>query len=120
VSEKLLALLISRMQQRNKCNLTGLFKERIRTRGIENKIMSRSVLVGLFALSLTAGILPDQSNASCLETYKGYVDALKDRSLSPEQRIGLHRWALRAYNACETGDVPDVEGLFERLDRQRL
>jgi hypothetical protein len=82
--------------------------------------MSRSALVGLFALSVTAGVLPDQSNASCLETFKNYVEALKDRSISLEQRNGLHRWALRAYSACETGDVRDAEGLFERLDRQRL
>jgi hypothetical protein len=94
---------------------------RLRTRGLDREQdMPRSALVGLFALSVTTGILPDQSNASCLETFKNYVEALKDRSISLEQRNGLHRWALRAYNACETGDVRDVEGLFERLDRQRL
>lgn len=28
-------------------------------------------------------------------------------------------WALRAYGASEAGDMPDVEGLFERLDKQK-
>jgi hypothetical protein len=28
-------------------------------------------------------------------------------------------WAPCAYGASETGDMPDVEGLFERLDKQK-
>ena len=58
------------------------------------------------------------SAVSCAEAYKNYVEDLQRRKISPQKRRALHRWALRAYDACDTGDVPDVEGLFERLDRQ--
>jgi hypothetical protein len=67
-----------------------------------------------------AGISPGASGAGCFETYKSHVEALKQKTITPEQRDDLHRWALRAYHACETGDLPDVDGLFEKLDRKRL
>jgi hypothetical protein len=82
--------------------------------------MPRTVLVRLFTVAVMAGLSPEESNAGCLETYKNYMEALRERNISPEERNGLHRWAQRAYNACETGHVPDIGGLFERLDRQRL
>jgi hypothetical protein len=82
--------------------------------------MERSALVGLFALAVMPGILPGRSTVGCAEAYKNYLEALKHRKISPEQRNALHRWALRAYDACETGDIPDVEGLFQRLDRERF
>ena len=82
--------------------------------------MQRSTLVGLFALTvISPGALPGQSTVGCVEAYKNFVEDLTHRDISPEQRRALHRWALRAFDACETGDVPDVEGLFERLDRQK-
>ena len=82
--------------------------------------MQRSTLVGLFALAvISPGALPGQSTIGCVQAYENYVESLKRRDISPEQRRALHRWALRAFDACETGDVPDVEGLFERLDRQK-
>ena len=83
--------------------------------------MKKSALVGLFALAvMLPAALPGQSTVGCIEAYKNYLEGLKHRKVSPEQRMTLHRWALRAYNACETRDVPDVEGLFERLERQRF
>lgn len=83
--------------------------------------MQRSTLVGLFALAvISPGALPGQSTVGCVGAYKNFIEGLKHRDISPEQRRALHRWALRAFDACETGDVPDVEGLFERLDREKF
>lgn len=82
--------------------------------------MERSALVGLLALAVMPGLLPGQSTVGCFEAYKSYLEGLKQRKISPEQRKALHRWAMRAYDACESGDVPDVQGLFEKLDRERF
>ena len=83
--------------------------------------MERSALAGLLALAVIArGALPGQGSVGCAEAYKNYVENLQRRKISPEERRALHQWALRAYDACDTGDVPDVQGLFERLDRQRF
>jgi hypothetical protein len=83
--------------------------------------MERAALAGLFALAAIApGALPGQGAVGCAEAYKNYVEDLQRRKISPEERRALHQWALRAYDACDTGDVPDVQGLFERLDRQRF
>jgi hypothetical protein len=84
-------------------------------------LRGKSALAGLCALAVVLpGALPGQSTVGCIETYNNYLEDLKRRKISPEQRMALHRWARRAYNACETGDVPDVEGLFERLERQQF
>jgi hypothetical protein len=83
--------------------------------------MERSALAGLLALAVIApGAPPGQGAVGCAEAYKNYVEDLQRRKISPEERRALHQWALRAYDACDTGDVPDVQGLFERLDRQRF
>jgi hypothetical protein len=82
--------------------------------------MERYALVGLIAVAVMPGLLPGQGTVSCAEAYKNYVEDLQHRKISPEERTALHRWALRAYDACETGDVPDVPGLFERLDREKF
>ena len=37
--------------------------------------------------------------------------------MPPEQLVILSRKALRIYDACQTGDVEDAKGLFERLVR---
>jgi hypothetical protein len=66
------------------------------------------------------GALPGQSTVGCIEAYNNYLEGPKHRKISPEQRSALHRWAWRTYNACETGDVPDVKGLFERLEGQQF
>ena len=84
-------------------------------------LRGKSAFAGLFALAvILPGALPGQSTVGCIEAYNNYLEGLKRRKISPEQRMALHRWAWRAYNACETGDVPDVDGLFERLERQQF
>jgi hypothetical protein len=60
-----------------------------------------------------------ETTADCGSIYKAYVDRLKGSVVSSERWIALHRAALRAYDACETGDLHDAEGVFERLDRNR-
>lgn len=39
------------------------------------------------------------------DAYNSYLQDLVHRGLSPEDRAALQRWAFRAYNACETGDL---------------
>ena len=83
--------------------------------------MERPAPAWLFALAVIApGALPGQGSVGCAEAYKNYVEDLRRRKISPEERRALHQWALRAYDACDTGDVRDVQGLFDRLDTQRF
>ena len=79
--------------------------------------MVRLTLIALIALGGTFGVSPGHRNFNCAEAYKSYLWELMRRELSIEQRVALHRWALRAYHACETGDLDDPKRLFERLDR---
>jgi hypothetical protein len=44
---------------------------------------------------------------------------LVHRGLSPEDRAALQRWAFRAYNACETGDLENSKAAFEKLEREK-
>jgi hypothetical protein len=48
------------------------------------------------------------------------LEALERKKISTKRLAVLRRWALRAYDACETGDLEEgVGGLFERLEKQK-
>jgi hypothetical protein len=79
---------------------------------------SKHAVVGLLALGVISGALPSGNHTNCVDTYKSYLEQLKRREMSPERRAALHRWAQRAFDACQTGDLEDPKGLFERLDRE--
>ena len=79
--------------------------------------MLRPALAGFVALGLTLSAASGQSTMHCAEIYKNHLEKLNQKQLSQEQRAALRRSALRAYNACETGDMQDAKGLFQRLDR---
>ena len=81
--------------------------------------MFRSAVIGLIALGFISSAISEQSTIDCAGTYKSYLEELKRKEISPERRAVLRRWALRVYNACETGDLEDAKGLFERLDREK-
>jgi hypothetical protein len=51
--------------------------------------------------------------------YKACMDRLQASTASFDRWIAQHRAALRAYDACETGDLDDAEGVFDRLDRSK-
>jgi hypothetical protein len=51
--------------------------------------------------------------------YKVYVANIEQTESSPERKAALNRWALRAYDACATGDLPNAKGVFDRLDRSK-
>ena len=80
----------------------------------------RGVVSGLVILALTAGAAAPQPNFDCDKAYKIFWERL-DREMyakmPPEQLVILSRKALRIYDACQTGDVEDAKGLFERLVR---
>jgi hypothetical protein len=80
----------------------------------------RCAVSGLVILGLTAGAAAPQPNFDCDKAYKTFWERL-DREmyakLPPEQLVVLSRKALRIYDACQTGDVEDAKGLFERLVR---
>ena len=80
----------------------------------------KSGLAGLVILGLTAGTAAPQPNFDCDKAYKSFWERL-DREIyakmPPEQLVVLSRKALRIYDACQTGDVEDAKGLFERLVR---
>ena len=75
-------------------------------------------LIGLIALGVMPGTSSGQSSIDCAGTYKAYLEQLKRKEISRERRAALHRWAKRIHDACESDDLGDVRGLFERLDRQ--
>ena len=82
--------------------------------------MLRLALVGLIAATrIIPGGMTGQTNLDCAQAYRIYVEELARKKISPERRAALHRWALRAYDACETGDVKGgVKELFESLERR--
>jgi hypothetical protein len=81
--------------------------------------MLRLAQVGVIALLAVAGVNADQRKVDCAEAYLAFMHELMLMEMPTERRIALHRWALRAYNACDTGDLHDPKGLFERLRRER-
>ena len=84
--------------------------------------MLRAALSGVAALGLMAPAVSAQGNLDCDEAYKRYRETLKSEMHArtpPERLAALSRSALRAYEACRTGDVHDTKTLFERLDRSK-
>lgn len=82
--------------------------------------MFKFALVGLIVFGGTPGAPIGQRHPDCATAYETYLEELKHKRMSPQRRAALHRWALRVYDACETGDLEvDVEGLFERLERRK-
>lgn len=64
------------------------------------------------------GAIPGQSKPDCAKVYNNYLENLEGRRLAPERRATLRRWARRAYDACDTGDLEHPDALFERLERE--
>jgi hypothetical protein len=75
---------------------------------------------GLVILGLMAGAAAPQPNFDCDKAYKTFWERLDREAyakMPPEQLVVLSRKALRIYDACQTGDLEDAKGLFERLVR---
>ncbi len=81
--------------------------------------MLRLAQIGVIALATAAGVNDDQRKIDCAEAYLTFMHELMRMEMPTERRIALHRFALRAYNACDTGDLQDPKGLFERLRREK-
>jgi hypothetical protein len=80
----------------------------------------RKLAVCGLVLGLSAGVAVPQPNFDCGKAYKDFWEKLERETYSkipPEQLVVLSRRALRIYDACQTGDVEDAKGLFERLVR---
>ena len=78
----------------------------------------KSGLVGLLVLGMMAGAAAPQPDFDCARAYKDFWEKLDREAyakMPPEQLVVLSRRALRIYDACQTGDVEDAKGLFERL-----
>ena len=74
----------------------------------------------LVILGLMAEAAVPQPNFDCDKAYKTFWEKLDRETyakMPPEQLVVLSRKALRIYDACQTGDVEDAKGLFERLAR---
>jgi hypothetical protein len=83
------------------------------------RIVHGVALAALMALGGTTGLTPPGQRKDCAAAYQAYVEALKRKKISPERLVVLHRWALRAYDACKTGDLEeDISDLLKRLERQ--
>jgi hypothetical protein len=81
--------------------------------------MMRFALVDLITLATVPGVNPGQQRFDCAEAYNSYLQDLVRGCLSPEDRATLQRWAFRAYNACETGDLEDPRSVFDKLEREK-
>jgi hypothetical protein len=80
----------------------------------------RFAVVSLIVLGGTPGASPRSTASDCAAAYRTYLEELERKRMSSQRRAALHRWALRVYDACETGDLEfDVEELFERLERRK-
>ena len=80
----------------------------------------RKLAICGLVLVLSAGAAAPQPNFDCGKAYKDFWEKLERETysrISPEQLVVLSRRALRIYDACQTGDVEDAKGLFERLVR---
>ena len=90
------------------------------TAAVFGRLVEICRVCGLVALGLMAGAAAPQPNFDCGKAYKDFWEKL-DREIyakmPPEQLVVLSRRALRIYDACQTGDVEDAKGLFERLVR---
>jgi hypothetical protein len=86
---------------------------------LKRHCMLVSAVIGLIVLGFASSAISEQSTIDCAGTYKGYLEELKRRQISPGRRAVLRRWALRIYNACQTGDLEDAKALFERVDREK-
>jgi hypothetical protein len=81
--------------------------------------MLRAVLGGVIALGVTVAAAQAQDGVSCGEAYQRSLAEIERRQQAPERLPALRRHALRAYQACLTGDVHNPKALFERLERLR-
>ena len=96
----------------------------------------RSLVIGACALAACLGLAvgwftymhrdkpPTRLAAmDCGGLYKDFwrkLDPDKYAKLPAEQLAGVSRMALRAYDACQAGDEPDADALFDRLGRMRF
>jgi hypothetical protein len=81
--------------------------------------MPRFAVIGLIAVVAISGVGPSQRKFDCADAYRSFVRELMRTEMSLERRASLHRWALRAYHACDTGDLEDPKRLFESLGRHK-
>ena len=83
--------------------------------------MKRFLLVGLMTLSTVSSLSPGQHTFDCAEAYIVTCRTSCTGGLSPEDRAALQRWAFRAYNACETGNLenPNPKAAFEKLETEK-
>ncbi len=80
---------------------------------------SRHAFIVLIALAvISGGAISNHGNTDCAAAYRGYLEDLEHKDITAQRRAALQRWALRIYDACETGDLEDAKELFERLDRR--
>ena len=80
----------------------------------------KSAVSGLVALCLMAAAAVPQPDFDCGKAYKDFwknLDRETYAKMPPAQLVVLSRRALRIYDACQTGDLDDAKGLFERLAR---
>lgn len=63
-------------------------------------------------------VLPAQGNFDCGKAFENLQEQLNRRTMSRERLADLRRRALRAYHACQTGDIEVPKALFDRLDRE--
>ena len=87
-------------------------------RGVLLAALLKGSIIAVAALRVLPGALPGESNTDCAEAYNSYLKSLEGRQISPQRRAALRRWALRVYDACDTGDIGNPKTLFERLERE--
>lgn len=93
-------------------------ENRTSRRGVLLAASLNGTIVAVVALGVLPGALPGESNTDCAAAYNSYLKSLEGKQISPQRRATLRHWALRVYDACDTGDIGDPKTLFERLERE--
>jgi hypothetical protein len=69
-------------------------------------------------LALAAGTAGAQGTMNCSAAYKTafeQISKVAPAKMTPEQLAGINRQALRAYDACLSGDEASAKSIFDRI-----
>lgn len=79
--------------------------------------MNRTVLIVATAVVALSATAPAQAATDCLVHYSDFWEKISGdaKSISPETLVGANRAALRAFDACQSGDAITPRGYWDRL-----
>lgn len=79
--------------------------------------MFRNSIIATIAIATIASTAPAQAAPDCLTHYNDFWEKISGdaKNISPETLVGANRAALRAFDACQSGDAITPRGFWDRL-----